>query len=173
MITGTAKREVSEGAISNVQPTGDANAPKTEKGAAPNLKASMSKFASWTTKGGLAVLDQALISGSNFMISILLARWLTADQYGAYAVTFGIYIMLSLVYQSLVLEPMGVFGGSVFRSNLRGYLKSLLSIHVALSFTICLAFVVAWFVAHRLGGGGVMTSALAGVAIACPCLTLF
>lgn len=138
-----------------------------------NLQSSLRRVSIWATKGGLAILDQGLISGSNFMISILLARWLLPDQYGAYAVAFGIYIMLSLVYQSLVLEPMGVFGGSVFRSNLRGYLKSLVSIHIALSFTICLAFVGAWLVARHVGAGPVMTGALAGVAIASPCLMLF
>jgi O-antigen/teichoic acid export membrane protein len=121
----------------------------------------------------LAILDQGLISGSNFIISILLARWLMPDQYGAYAVAFGIYIMLSLVYQSLVLEPMGVFGGSVFRSNLRGYLRSLISIHIGLSVAICAALVVSWAVAHRLGAGPAVTGALAGIAFASPCLMLF
>ena len=133
----------------------------------------MQKLVSWGSKGGLAILDQALISGSNFMVSILLARWLMPDQYGAYAVAFGIYVMLSLVYQSLVLEPMGVFGGSIFRSNLRGYLKSLVWLHVALSVTICSALVISWAVAHRLGAGAAMTSALAGIAFASPCLMLF
>src|SRR5579862_1359975 len=95
-----------------------------------------SRLVRWISKGGLAILDQGLISGSNFLVSILLARWLMPDQYGAYAVAFGIYMMLSLVYQSLVLEPMGVFGGSVFRTNLRGYVRTLVSIHVVLSVTI-------------------------------------
>jgi O-antigen/teichoic acid export membrane protein len=131
------------------------------------------KIARWVSKGGLAILDQGLISGSNFMISILLARWLMPDQYGAYAVAFGIWIMLSLVYQSLVLEPMGVFGGSTFRSNLRGYVRSLLSIHVALSIAICAALVMAWAIAHRLGAGPATTGALAGIAFASPCLMLF
>ena len=121
----------------------------------------------------MAILDQGLISGSNFIISILLARWLMPDQYGAYAVAFGIYIMLSLVYQSLVLEPMGVFGGSIFRSNLRGYLRSLISIHIALSVAICAALVISWAVAHRLGAGPAVTGGLAGIAFASPCLMLF
>ncbi len=126
----------------------------------------------WARKGGLAILDQGLISGSNFVISVLLARWLMPDQYGAYAVAFGIYVMLSLVYQSLLLEPMAVFGGSVFRGNLRGYLRSLVSIHVAFSFAICSALAIAWAVAHHHDARGAITGALAGVAIASPCLML-
>jgi O-antigen/teichoic acid export membrane protein len=137
------------------------------------LRSTIRRLAPWGSKGGLAILDQGLISGSNFIISILLARWLMPDQYGAYAVAFGIYIMLSLVYQSLVLEPMGVFGGSIFRSNLRGYLRSLVSIHIALSVAICVVLVISWAIAHRMGAGAAVTGALAGIAFASPCLMLF
>jgi O-antigen/teichoic acid export membrane protein len=133
----------------------------------------LQKALHWGTKGGLAILDQGLISGSNFMISILLARWLMPDQYGAYAVAFGIYMMLSLVYQSLVLEPMGVFGGSAFRSNLRGYLRSLLSIHVVLSIAICATLILSWAIAHRVSPGSAVAGALGGIAFASPCLMLF
>lgn len=131
------------------------------------------KLARWTSKGGLAILDQGLISGSNFLISVMLGRWLMPDAYGAYAVAFGIWVMLSLVYQSLVLEPMGVFGPSAFRDNLRGYLRSLVSIHVALSITICAGLAIWWAVAHWQGAGGVTTGALAGLVFASPCLMLF
>ena len=147
--------------------------PKRQTSFSQSSRSSTHKLVSWGSKGGLAILDQGLISGSNFIVSILLARWLMPDQYGAYAVAFGIYVMLSLVYQSLVLEPMGVYGGSVFRSNLRGYLKSLVWIHVALSVAICSALVISWGVARWLGAGGAVTGALAGVAFASPCLLLF
>jgi len=133
----------------------------------------VSRLVGWVSKGGLAILDQGLISGSNFLVSILLARWMMPDQYGAYAVAFGIYMMLSLVYQSLVLEPMGVFGGSVFRNNLRGYVRTLVSIHVVLSVTICAALIICWAVSHHISSGSAVTGALAGIAFASPCLTMF
>lgn len=151
----------------------DPVAPKQDSGSSSKILSSMNRIAPWAHKGGLAVLDQGLISGSNFIISILLARWLMPDQYGAYAVAFGIYVMLSLIYQSLVLEPMGVFGGSVFHSNLRGYLRSLVWIHITLSVMLCSAFALSWAVAHHLNAGSAMSGALAGVAIASPCLMLF
>jgi len=176
MNTSTVKPEAEGKASSTegqVSSPGNGLPPKRPAAFALNRGSIMQRLVPWGRKGGLAILDQGLISGSNFVISILLARWLMPDQYGAYAVAFGIYIMLSLVYQSLVLEPMGVFGGSVFRSNLRGYLRSLVSIHIALSVTICAALVIAWAVAHRLGAGAAVTGALAGVAFASPCLMLF
>lgn len=133
----------------------------------------VSRFVPWLHKGGLAVTDQALISGSNFLVSILLARWLAPEQYGAYAVAFGFFLLLSLVYGSLVLEPMAVFGGSTYRNCLRGYLGSLLWMHVAISLAITAIFGVtaltAWKVSPASGLGG----AMAGVTIASPCVLLF
>lgn len=118
-------------------------------------------------------LDQGLISGSNFVLSILLARWLVPEQYGAYAVAFGFFILLSLVYGALVLEPMAVFGGSSYRSALKGYLGSLIWIHVAMSVAIAAVFGASAFIAWRSAPGNGLGGALAGVTIASPCVLLF
>jgi O-antigen/teichoic acid export membrane protein len=122
----------------------------------------------WVRKGGFAILDQGLISGSNFLTSVLLARWLVPAQYGAYAVAFGIYVLLTVVYQSLVLEPMSVFGGSSYRNCLRGYLGSLVWVHVTLSLAICLVFGASAIVAQTMAHSEGLAGALAGVTIACP-----
>ena len=133
----------------------------------------MTRFVPWLHKGGCAVLDQALISGSNFAVSILLARWLVPEQYGAYAVAFGFFVLLSLVYGSLVLEPMAVFGGSSYRQSLRGYLRSLIWIHVAMSLAIAATFGASAFIAWKVAPAGGLGGALAGVTIASPCVLLF
>ena len=122
----------------------------------------------WVGKGGLAVLDQGLISGSNFVISILLARWLIPEQYGAYAVALGINVLLFTVYQSLLLEPMSVFGGSSYRECLRGYLGSLFWIHVAASLGIFAAFGASALVAKIVAPASVLPAALLGVTLASP-----
>jgi O-antigen/teichoic acid export membrane protein len=168
MNTGTAKQEATGIAVLAKQHGGS-----NGNGTAPERGGFAQKLARWTGKGGLAILDQGLISGSNFLISILLARWLMPDAYGAYAVAFGIWVMLSLIYQSLVLEPMGVFGPSIFRENLRGYLRSLVSIHVALSITLCSGLAIWWAIAHWQGASGATIGALAGLVFASPCLLLF
>src|ERR1700688_4993735 len=77
----------------------------------------------WVTKGGLAVLDYGLISGSNFVLGVLLARWLSPRDYGAYALVFSFFILVGFLYQCLLLEPLSVFSGTLFHQNLRGYLK--------------------------------------------------
>src|SRR5579862_9263632 len=134
----------------------------------------MARLIPWVRKGGFAILDQGLISGSNFLVSVLLARWMAPEQYGAYAVAFGIFVLLSLVYQSLVLEPMAVFGGSSYRNSLRSYLKILFRIHFVISLSLIVIFGAIALVIEIFGKQPVLAAAFAGVTIASPCvLVLF
>jgi O-antigen/teichoic acid export membrane protein len=127
----------------------------------------------WATKGGLAIVDQGLISGANFLLGILLARWLAPDQYGAYALAFSAFLLLSFLYYPLLLEPMAVFSGSAYSRCLRGYLKSLIWIHVAITVVTVVVLGAAAFVAFVKSGPGVLPGALLGVTIASPCILLF
>jgi O-antigen/teichoic acid export membrane protein len=127
----------------------------------------------WVEKGSLAVVDQALISGSNFLIGILLARWLPPDQYGVYALAFSTFLLVSLSYQSLLLEPQSVFGSSAYLDSPRQYLGTLLRAHAALALAIFIILGLAAGVAHELGRPGKLSGALAGVAFAAPCILLF
>lgn len=138
-----------------------------------NRETIVDKVIPWIQRGGFAILDQGLISGSNFLVSILLARWLVPDQYGAYAVAFGIFVLLSLVYQSLVLEPMAVFGGSSYRKCLRGYMGSLLWIHIVISGAILIVFGTSAAFFALFTKANVLAGALAGVTIASPCILFF
>lgn len=131
------------------------------------------KLIPWASRSGFAIADQGFISGSNFLLSIFLARWMSADQYGAYALAFSIFVLLSLVYLSVVLEPMAVFGSSVYRNGLRRYLKSLLWIHLLLTLAIFLILGVSSGVAALLSSVGGLPGALVGVTLASPCVLLF
>jgi len=95
------------------------------------------KFLPWVTKGGLALLDYGLYSGSNFLLGILLARWMAPEEYGAYALVFSIFILVTFLYQALLLEPLSVFSGTTYSKNLRGYLKSNFWLHWGVSAVIC------------------------------------
>jgi len=127
----------------------------------------------WLKKGSLAVADQALISGSNFLIGILLARWLPPEQYGAYALAFSAFLLVSLSYQSLLLEPQSVFGSSAYLDSPRQYLGALLWAHGALALAIFIILGIGAGLAHALGRPGSLEGALAGVAFAAPCILLF
>src|ERR1700736_6849789 len=131
------------------------------------------KLTRWVTKGGLAILDQGLISGSNFLIGILLARWLIPAQYGAFSLAFSVFLLLSYVYHSLLSEPQGVFSGSAYRHCLRGYLKALLGIQAILTVFGLVLLGGSAAVVYFMGKADGLPGALAGVAIASPCILFF
>lgn len=135
-------------------------------------KGLVAQFLPWLAKGGFTLVDQGLISGSNFLISILLARWLVPEQYGAYAVAFAIFILLTVFYQSLLLEPMAVFGGSAYRDNLREYLRVLLWLHLAATVVMCFPVAI-WAGVTQGTQSSTLPAALLGVAIASPCVLVF
>jgi len=131
------------------------------------------KVGIWVRRGGFAVADQGLVSSSNFVVSILLARWLEADQYGAFALVFALFLLLSMLYQCLLLEPMSVFGGGAYRTELRSYLRSLLWIHAAISVAVFLGLGATAGAAQWRHEPGGLPGALAGMSFAAPCILLF
>jgi O-antigen/teichoic acid export membrane protein len=138
-----------------------------------DARRSSRKVGGWVTKGGLAILDQGLISGSNFLIGILLARWLVPAQYGAFSLAFSVFLLLSYVYQSVLSEPQAVFSGSAYRQCLRGYLKALLGIQLVVTLFGIVLLGGSAAVVYAMGKAEGLPGALAGVAIASPCILFF
>ena len=128
---------------------------------------------SWVAKGTLAVLDQGLISGSNFLISVLLARWLGADQYGAYALAFSIFLLFLIAYQALVLEPMCVFGPSQYQECEMEYLGTLLRMHGMFTGATVVIMLISALAVWKLSLPHSLIGALHGVMVAAPCVLLF
>ena len=155
---------------SAVLPETPQDSAETERAA---KSAKMQRMVRWGTKGGLAILEYGLIAGSNFVLGFLLARWMTPEQYGAYGLGFSIFLLLSFLYQALLLEPMSVYGGSTYRENLRGYMKTSLKMHNAISAVIFVVFAIAAAVTYFIGKSPALAGALAGLTVAAPCIFLF
>jgi len=100
---------------------------------------------SWAYKGGFAILDQALFSGANFITNILLARWLTPIQYGAYAFAFSIFLFISTIHAAAFITPMLVYGGGRYRHNQPRYTAILIYGHLVTMLPIALILLAAAF----------------------------
>lgn len=131
-----------------------------------------SRSKTWVGKGSLAVLDQGVMTGSNFVVGILLARWLVPAQYGAYAIAYAFFLLLSLIFQALLLEPMSVFGPSTHREQLREYFGILLRVYLGLSVLLLIVLGVSSWVESAIWHAPALSSALAGIAVATPCILL-
>ena len=90
------------------------------------------KWLPWATKGSLAIADQGIFAVSNFLLNILLVRWLAPSDYGAFALAYSVFLFLLIVHNALVITPMLVFGPGKYRERFSEYLGILLRGHFAL-----------------------------------------
>ena len=86
--------------------------------------------------------DQALFAGANFLVSILLARWLEPAAYGAFSLAYAIFLLLGTVHTGLWTEPMLVYGSGRYRENFPAYQQILLRHHWRFGGATCLFFLV-------------------------------
>ncbi|HUZ48082.1 MAG TPA: polysaccharide biosynthesis C-terminal domain-containing protein [Terriglobia bacterium] len=135
-----------------------------------NKSLSISETASWTAKGGLAVLDQGLFAGTNFITNLLLARWLAPNEYGAFALAYSVFLLFGTLYSSFLTDPMLVYGPGKYFSRLQQYLGLLLRGHFLISASLGIMLCT---VALAVGRFYPMVGwALAGVALAAPWILL-
>ena len=150
--------------------TGVGEVKSAESGRLPvlNRRFITESFLPWVAKGGLALLDFGLYSGSNFLLGILLARWMVPEQYGAYALVFSIFILVTFLYQALLLEPLSVFSGTTYSKNLGGYLKSNFWLHWGVSAVICVLMAATAIAAKVWWHSPTAAMAFAGMTAATP-----
>lgn len=125
----------------------------------------------WFGRGLWALTDRGLFSVSNFVLNILLARWLTPDGYGAFAIAFTMFLLLGAIHSGLLTEPMLVFGPSKHRDRFREYLGVLLVWHVVFALGGSLVLIVAAAATQGLGWS-VTAGALLALSIASPFILL-
>jgi O-antigen/teichoic acid export membrane protein len=87
----------------------------------------------WLSKGLWAVTDQGLFALTNFSVSVLLGRWLSKDDYGAFAIAFSVLLLMGTVHTGLLTEPMLVLGPGRFRQHIPVYVRRLVPLHFAVT----------------------------------------
>jgi O-antigen/teichoic acid export membrane protein len=80
-------------------------------------------FGDVARQGYLSGLDQAVISLTNFVATIMLARALTPTQFGAYGVGFLLLHLGRAVQEGVVVQPMNSLGPSLSGDARRAYLS--------------------------------------------------
>jgi O-antigen/teichoic acid export membrane protein len=103
-------------------------------------KLDFGRLRSWGMRGGMAILDQGSYSGSNFILNILLARWLTQQDYGTFSVAFTVVLVLSGFHNAIQLEPMSVIGPADYPGELDEYLYAQIRLNFIITIPIALLF---------------------------------
>jgi O-antigen/teichoic acid export membrane protein len=138
---------------------------------APGREISRSRVLFWAKKGGYAVLDQGFFSGANFIVNILLARWLEPAQYGAFVLAYAMFLFLGAIHTAVLTEPMTIFGAGKYAENFRDYLGILIYSHCGVTGLIALVLAVAALVCWGLGAAA-MALVLVGLVLASPAILL-
>jgi len=127
----------------------------------------LSHLLSWAKKGSFTTLDQGLFAGANFLINILLARWLEPAQYGAFAVVYSVFLLLASFHTAVLTEPMLVFGAGKYEQRFREYLGILFYGHWRITGVLALVLALATPLFGYFGSQA-LTQALAGLVVASP-----
>ena len=125
----------------------------------------------WFGKGVWAISDRGLFSLSNFAINIVLARWLSPHDYGAFALAYAIFLLLGAIYTSFLTDPMLVFGPGTYRHRLPAYLGVLLQAHWAFAGAASLVL-LAGALGIMLTGRSALAATIAAMAFASPFILL-
>jgi O-antigen/teichoic acid export membrane protein len=64
----------------------------------------------WGVKTLATLLDHGIVSVSNFLVSIVLARIVSESDYGYFAIAFSFFLFFSGLSQAFILEPLNVLG---------------------------------------------------------------
>lgn len=126
---------------------------------------------SWTHKGGFAIIDQGLFAGTNFLVNILLARWLDPAQYGAFAVAYSAFLLLTTFHTSVITEPMMVFGPGKYADRFPHYIGMLIYGHWWTTGVIALLLACTALALQHVGAAD-LSHALFGLAVASPLILL-
>jgi O-antigen/teichoic acid export membrane protein len=127
----------------------------------------------WIRKGVGALADQGMVSGSTFVLNIFLARWLGAEQYGAYAIAFSIFLFMASFHNAMLLEPMSVFGPGDYRRSLPQYLGQLVRLHFAVTAALTGVLCIASVVVGLVGRTTLLAPGLWGTSLALPFILFF
>jgi len=160
-------------ALPHVRETTGERRPEAVEPSLTGFRITAGSWRVWGIRSALSVFDQGLTAAVGFAVNIALARWLSADAYGAFAVAFATFLFISGFHNVLLLEPLTVMGPSRHSNRLPTYFREQIVIHVilvaVLSAAVLLVSGVFWWVAP---GNLLLVGALIGSGLALPFVTL-
>jgi O-antigen/teichoic acid export membrane protein len=126
----------------------------------------------WGVRSAASLVDQALTSGVGLAVNLLLARWMTASLYGAFAVTFAGFLFFAGFHNVLLLEPLSVIGPARYGDGLRAYFRTQLTLHIVLVGALSLLGLLAGAALWRVLPASPLVGPVLGGALMLPFLLL-
>ncbi|MCM8808256.1 MAG: hypothetical protein NC926_10030 [Candidatus Omnitrophica bacterium] len=111
------------------------------------------------------ILDEAFFLGTNIFLHFLMARWLSKEEYGAFAVAYSVLILSQSIYSGIFYEPLTIFGSGRYRTNFFKYLSYILYGHLWMSIIFIIAISLIIFF---LFSNSILRESLIGLIIVIP-----
>jgi O-antigen/teichoic acid export membrane protein len=109
----------------------------------------LSRFIKGHRELGWAFADQAVVSGSNFVAGIVLARILGPHSFGVFVLLWAVLLYVNTFQNPLVFQPMLSTGPQLPAPSRKAYLERLLAVQLLLALLVSLlAFLVLLVVGH-------------------------
>ncbi len=102
-------------------------------------------------QGYLSAIDQGVISLSNFLATIILARNVDPTQLGVYGVGFVTLRLVRAFQDGLIVQPMNVFGAGMEKDDFKSYATSTSLFQIGLAFVSASVVAVTGWVSTELG----------------------
>ena len=78
-------------------------------GTTANTSGIRPRWFAWGGRGAASLIDQAAFAGTNFLINIMLARWLPLGDYGLFASVYAVIVFANSMHAGLIAEPLTIF----------------------------------------------------------------
>lgn len=124
----------------------------------------------WGIRSGISVLDQGLTSVAGLALSLLLARWLSSEPYGVFALIYATVLFLCGFHSVLLMEPMTVFGPAGYADRMSEYFTIQMKIHLVVTAVLSGAMFLTCVVIAQFGIHKELVSAAFGASLALPFL---
>jgi O-antigen/teichoic acid export membrane protein len=102
-------------------------------------------------QGYLAAVDQGVISVSNFLATIILARSVSPTELGVYGVGFVALRLVRAVQEGITIQPMNVFGASMPDAEFKRYASATSLIQIVLALVSALVVAACGWILTETG----------------------
>ncbi|MCK5023907.1 MAG: hypothetical protein KAS04_07055, partial [Candidatus Aenigmarchaeota archaeon] len=94
------------------------------------------------TATNITVIDQALVSGTNFITGLVLARILGIDAYGLFILLAGVTLFASSMQNAIIISPMMVHGPSYKKGASQNYYQTTAILQTVLTLVFFLLILI-------------------------------
>jgi len=102
-------------------------------------------------KGYIAGIDQAIISASNFLSTIILARYVSPKELGIYAVGFILLRLARVIQEGIIIQPLNTFGAPMNNRRYQRYATSTGIIQIMLAAGLSAAAAITGWILIKTG----------------------